>query len=184
MTVVRTSHRDSRAVDSGTDSTRRRLPARPPAATIRRFWRKVVTSDTRGGCWIFTGAVSSPDGYGRVNFTVDGHQFTVSAHRFALWVSGVDIRDPDMVAEHRCNEPLCVRTGDNHVIASDRSRNIAYASLTGRLNGPLGGFDTGARTRYQRSLDVRAAVIGGWDEQAYRHAAHRPVNPLEQPTLF
>lgn len=136
------------------------------------------------GCWIFTGAVSSPDGYGRVNFTVDGDQFTVSAHRFALWASGVDIRCSEMVAEHRCNEPLCVRVGREHLIESTADTNVWYASATGRLRGPMPGLDAGERTRYQRSVDVRAAVRDGWDETAYAAAARPVVNPLDQPTLF
>ncbi|RRO97027.1 hypothetical protein CXF29_00045 [Corynebacterium bovis] len=136
------------------------------------------------GHWIFTGAVSSPDGYGRVTFTQCGRQYCVSAHRFALWLAGVDIRDLDMVAEHRCNEPLCVRVHPAHLVASTRARNITYARLTGRLRGPRGGADSGWRTRHQRSLDVRAAVAGGWDPDAYARAARPVTNPLEQPTLF
>lgn len=164
----------------------RRLPERPGEAVVRRFWSKVVMqpSDVGQGCWIFTGAVSSPDGYGRVNFTVGGRQFTVSAHRFALWVSGVDISDENLVAEHVCNEPLCVRVGANHLIASTREHNVTYASLTGRLRGSLPGLDSGGRTRHQRSVDVRAAVRDGWDEAAYEAAARPVENPLDQPTLF
>lgn len=161
----------------------RDLPDRVPAGVADRFWAKVVCAPGQGH-WIFTGAVSSPDGYGRVTFTQCGRQYCVSAHRFALWIAGVDIREPDMVAEHRCNEPLCVRVHPTHLVASTYERNITYARLTGRLRGPRGGADSGWRTRHQRSLDVRAAVAGGWDPDAYARAARPVTNPLEQPTLF
>lgn len=161
----------------------RDLPDRVPAGVTDRFWAKVVRAPGEEH-WIFTGAISSPDGYGRVTFTHSGRQHCVSAHRFALWISGVDIRDPDMVAEHRCNEPLCVRVHPTHLVASTRERNISYARLTGRLRGPRGGADSGWRTRHRRSLDVRAAVAGGWDQDAYTRAARPVTNPLEQPRLF
>lgn len=161
----------------------RKLPDRPPAATVGRFWNKVVCAPG-SGCWIFTGAISSPDGYGRVNFTVGGQQFTVSSHRFALWVSGVDISDDATVAEHRCNEPLCVRVGVDHLRESSRETNVWYASASGGLRGPRPGLDTGERGRYQRSLDVREAVRDGWDAEAYSLAACPRNNPLDQPKLF
>ncbi|MDN5723674.1 MAG: hypothetical protein L0H20_11870 [Corynebacterium sp.] len=36
----------------------------PAAATVERFWSRVVRSPG-DGCWIFTGAISGGDGYGR-----------------------------------------------------------------------------------------------------------------------
>ncbi|AWR15431.1 hypothetical protein FRC0290_00621 [Corynebacterium diphtheriae] len=161
-----------------------RLPAAIPNRVVEAFWGKVVKSPSPDGCWIFTGAISSPDGYGRINFRVDGRQYSVSAHRFALMLSGTDISDSEVVADHRCNEPLCVRIDSRHVIASTREANARYASLTGRARGQRPGLDTQNRSRVQRSRDVRAAVVDGWDEKAYALAARRPVNPLEQPPLF
>lgn len=160
------------------------LPPTIPDRVVKAFWAKVVKDPSPDGCWIFTGAISSPDGYGRINFRVDGKQYSVSAHRFALMLSGVDIADAEVVADHRCNEPLCVRVGCTHVIASTRAANMGYASRTGRARGTRPGLDTQTRSRVQRSRDVRAAVADGWDETAYRLAAQRPVNPLGQPSLF
>lgn len=162
---------------------RRDLPAVIPPGVADRFRAKVVRGPGEEH-WIFTGAISSPDGYGRVTFTHAGRQYCVSAHRFALWAAGVDIRNTDMVAEHRCNEPLCVRVDSRHLVASNRETNVAYARACGRLRGPRGGADTGWRTRHQRSLDVRAAVAHGWDPDAYTRAARPVTNPLDQPTLF
>lgn len=161
-----------------------RLPVAIPNRVVESFWGKVVKSQSPDGCWIFTGAISSPDGYGRINFRVDGKQYSVSAHRFALMLSGVDISDSEVVADHRCNEPLCVRCHPRHVIASTRDANARYASLTGRARGQKPGLDTQTRSRVQRSRDVRAAVADGWNAEAYALAARRPVNPLEQPKLF
>ena len=161
-----------------------RLPTEIPERVVTAFWEKVVKNPAPGGCWIFTGAISSPDGYGRINFRVAGRQFSVSAHRFALSLAGVDISDSRLEAEHRCNEPLCVRTGELHVIASTRADNARYASLTGRARGPRPGLDAQYRSRVQRSHDVREAVKDGWNQDAYERAAQRPVNPLAQPALF
>ena len=116
-----------------------RLPAAIPNRVVEAFWGKVVKSPSPDGCWIFTGAISSPDGYGRINFRVDGRQYSVSAHRFALMLSGTDISDSEIVADHRCNEPLCVRVDSRHVIASTREANARYASLTGRARGQRPG---------------------------------------------
>lgn len=164
----------------------RELPDRPPETTIHRFWNKVVKAPGTG-CWIFTGAISTPDGYGRVNFTVNTQQYTISAHRFAMWIAGVDITDTDMIAEHRCNEPLCVRLGRSHLIESTAASNSWYAVASGGVRRDdvgvnVGGTDT--RSRVQRSLDVRDAVRSGWDPQAYQRAARPRINPLDQPTLF
>ncbi|MBF4554391.1 hypothetical protein [Corynebacterium suicordis] len=164
-------------------SSKRALPDAPPSQTVESFWNKVV-KDPGDGHWIFTGAISSPDGYGRVSFRQVGKSVAISAHRFALWISGCDITDSEMVAEHRCNEPLCVRVDDQHLIPSTRAENIRYASLTRRLRGPKGGADAGWRTRYQRSIDVRAAVRDGWNEEDYLGAARPVSNPLDEPTLF
>ncbi|MFR9480842.1 hypothetical protein ACLB3B_02245 [Corynebacterium amycolatum] len=161
-----------------------RLPATIPNRVVEAFWGKVVKSPSPDGCWSFTGAISSPDGYGRINFRVDGRQYSVSAHRFALMLSGTDISDSEVVADHRCNEPLCVRIDPRHVIASTREANARYASLTGRARGQRPGLDTQNRSRVQRSRDVRAALAEGWNEEAYALAARRPVNPLDQPSLF
>lgn len=162
----------------------RDLPAAPPPQCVERFWAKVVRSPHPDGCWIFTGAISSPDGYGRVVFREGGRQYAVSAHRFALWLTGVDIRDPEVVADHRCNEALCVRCGPGHLIASTREANMAFASISGTARGRRPGWGLENRTRLDRSRAVRAAVADGWDEEAYRLARSEPLIRGEQMQLF
>ena len=49
----------------------------------QRFWKHVVRGDD-DRCWIWVGAISSPDGYGRFTWQHDRRRRTVSAHRVAL----------------------------------------------------------------------------------------------------
>ena len=151
----------------------------PTPGAEERFWNRVVKAPG-DGCWIFTGSVSSPDGYGRVTWRSGGASRTLSAHRFALLLAyGPDALD--VIVEHRCNEPLCVRVDDGHVIASTQQANLRYAVACGRAGAHR--VDLGGRTRAQRSRDVRDAVAGGWDPIAYARAAGDPL-PHRSPTLF
>lgn len=104
----------------------------------------------------------------------------MSAHRFALLLSGVDQVD-GAVGEHRCNEPLCVRVDADHVISSTQTANLLYAVSCGRAGTNRVTGD--GRTRAQRSLAVRAAVVDGWDPLAYAQAAG-DTGISHTPTLF
>lgn len=152
------------------------LPPTPEA--IAAFWTKVVRAPGEGH-WLFTGAVSGVDGYGRLSWRAGGVSRTESAHRFALLLDGVDLAG--VVAEHRCNEPLCVRVDPDHLIPSTQAANLNYAVACGRtgiIRTPLGRQD-----RHARSLAVRNAVSGGWDPIAY-NAASGNTAPLDTPQLF
>lgn len=149
----------------------------PTAATIERFWARVVRGPH---CWLFTGAISGGDGYGRISWRRDGVSRTMSAHRFALLLAYGD-QAASVIAEHRCNEPLCVRVDQEHVIASTQSANLQYAVSLGRAGAHRA--PTGGLTRVQRSLAVRAAVAGGWDPIAYAKAAGE-TRPTHTPRLF
>lgn len=150
------------------EGTRRRVDPtlRPTDDARNSFWRRVVKAPG-DGCWIFTGAVSSPDGYGRIAWRSAGRERTMSAHRFALELA-YGVLDGDVVAEHRCNEPLCVRVGDGHVICSTQTENMRYAVACGRTRRP--GERNVAADRVARSLAVRAAVAGGWNARAFAAA--------------
>lgn len=154
---------------------------RPTEAARVSFWRRVVKAPGNG-CWIFTGAVSSPDGYGRIAWRDNGRERTVSAHRFALELAYGPLA-ASVVAEHKCNEPLCVRVGAEHVIQSTQRENLAYAVALGRATGP--GNGTVTIKRVARSLAVRRAVKDGWNAVAYARAqtAGRVFN-AQQPGLF
>lgn len=155
--------------DDRASSQRRADPTlRPTEAARNAFWRRVVKAPD-GGCFVFCGAISSPDGYGRIAWRSEGRERTLSAHRFALELVYGPLSD-DVVCEHKCNEPLCVRVGKNHLVPSTQRANIAYAVALGRA--------TGARSkpfsidRYARSLAVREAVKGGWNADAFAAAQH------------
>ena len=149
----------------------------PSDATVARFWSHVARGPR---CWIWTGSISSPDGYGRITWRRDGHQFTLSVHRFALLLhTGHALEEG--VCEHACNEPLCVRVDADHVHPSTQSANLRWAVRHGRHRGPHATGD--GRSRVQRSRDVRAALAHGWNASAYAEASGFGP-PKDQPSLF
>ncbi len=138
----------------------------PPPATVARFWSKVTRT---AGCWWWTGAVSHPDGYGRLTWTQDGVTRTLSAHRFALLLDQGDLDEAGMVAEHHCNETLCVRVHPRHLHPGTQTSNVRYAVSLGRHRGPRPG-DVDPRGRYGRAVAIRAALVGGYDPVRLAHA--------------
>lgn len=150
----------------------------PTSDDIARFWDKVVISPK---CWFYTGTISTPDGYGRFTFQRGARQRTMSAHRFALLVSGIELGE-GMVGEHYCNEPLCVRVDDLHLHASTQQANMAWAVATGRLCGKAPG--SGAHiSRVERSRRIRQALKNGWDATAFAAAIQSTDSP-DQDRLF
>lgn len=144
---------------------------------VTRFQRSVVRSPD---CWFWTGAISSPDGYGRFTWQRHGVQRTVLAHRFALLVSGLEIGQ-SAVAEHHCNEPLCVRVEEGHLNVSTQSENIRYAVRLGRHRGNTPAVGSSV-PRVERSRRIRSALAGGWN--ADRYLAAISGHPEEQLSLF
>lgn len=149
----------------------------PTAATVALFWSKVIKTDR---CWFWTGAISAPDGYGRLNFQRDNTQRTILAHRFAVMLAHGELPD-GVVCEHKCNQPLCVRVDPGHLVPSTQTENIRYAVASGRLTGNRPTTGSG-RLRYQRSLDLRAALLAGADPAQFSPPA--PVLDRKQDTLF
>lgn len=150
----------------------------PTAESVRRFWERVVKSPG-DGCWFLISAISGVDGYTRLSWRRNGVSRTESGHRFALQIAGQ--LHAGVVAEHRCNEPLCVRVHPAHVIASNQSANLRYAVACGRAGDTR---TLAAPTdRRARSLAVREALRGGWDPIAYA-AASGITPPPDHPTLF
>lgn len=149
----------------------------PTEAAIENFWSHVVQTPD---CALWVGAIAGGSGYGKITWRHAGHSRTMSAHRFALLLAyGED--SACAVGEHRCNEPLCVRVDQEHVIVSTQSANLRYAVSLGRAGAHRAPTD--GRTRVERSLAVRTAVINGWDPVAYAHAAGETI-PSPTPRLF
>lgn len=149
----------------------------PTPAAVRAFWERVVKAPGQG-CWIWTGAISAGDGYGRT-WRHGATSRTESAHRFALLIA--DQLTDGVIGEHRCNEPLCLRVDEGHLIASTQAANLRYAVTCGRT----GIIRTllHRQDRHARSLAVRAAVAGGWNAVAYARASGN-TTPLDTPQLF
>lgn len=131
----------------------------PPPATVGRFWSRVIRTP---GCWWWTGAVSYPDGYGRLSVTQDGVTRTLSTHRFALLLDHGDLDEEGMVAEHHCNETLCVRVHPEHLHPGTQTANVRYAVALGRHRGPRPG-NVDPRGRHGRAVAIRGALAGGYD---------------------
>lgn len=157
------------------------LAAPPSAATVERFRSKVVTTP---GCHFFVGAVSNPDGYGRINFLDGGVQRTIGAHRFALILVHGDL-GPDAVGEHDCDETLCVRVADGHLKLGTQAANLAHAVATGRHLGSTPAYRD-PRGRYGRAVAIRDALIGGYDPDRLRAALAGvdAADTITTPTLF
>lgn len=147
----------------------------PPAVTTARFWAKVTRTP---GCWWWGGAVSNPDGYGRITWTEDGIRRSLSAHRFALLLS-LGALTHETFVEHYCNETLCVRVHPDHIRPGTQTTNLRYAVALGRHRGSApGGGDP--RGRHVRALAIRTALAAGYDPLALAYA--RDPNP--SPALF
>lgn len=150
----------------------------PTQAAIDAFWSRVIKAPGEG-CWFHLAAISGVDGYTRLSWRSGGISRTESGHRFALLLAG-ELGD-GVVAEHRCNEPLCVRVDPGHVIASTQTANLRYAVACGRT-GAIRNPDQHT-DRHARSLAVRDALTGGWNPEAYARASGHAA-PLDTPPLF
>ncbi|ADG80819.1 HNH nuclease domain-containing protein OS=Tsukamurella paurometabola (strain ATCC 8368 / DSM/ CCUG 35730 / CIP 100753 / JCM 10117 / KCTC 9821 / NBRC 16120/ NCIMB 702349 / NCTC 13040) OX=521096 GN=Tpau_4251 PE=4 SV=1 [Tsukamurella paurometabola] len=161
---------------------RRAFTAPPPAAAVAAFAGKLVTIPT--GCLIFTGAISTPDGYGRVTISMPGEAkpVTVSAHRFALWAHQGQL-PADGVLEHHCNEPLCVRVAGAHVHPSTQSANLRHAISSGRHHNSEAVVDSSRRA--ELSVAVRELTIAHRDGTPFDLSSYRRLRDITAtaPTL-
>lgn len=137
------------------------------------------------GCWIWTGAISSPDGYGRISITQDGREFTLSTHRAAFAAAGMVLGTEDVIENH-CNEPLCVRVDERHVHISTQSENMRYAVRCGRQSGSRRIVDSSQRV--ERSRAVRDLALAGFNQREYEQLVEKFSGPhrgdLDQLPLF
>lgn len=152
------------------------------AAAAAAFGARLVDARTTG-CRLWCSSISSNDGYGRISWRHQGRSRTVSAHRFALMLAHGGELPAGTIAEHACNEPLCVRVGPGHLHLSTQAGNARAAVARGRHTGPYPS-PWCARDRVARSRAVRDAVADGWDEVAYLAAAHIGTPHSSEPTLF
>lgn len=127
-----------------------------------RFWARV--DQTSSGCWIWQGAVGD-DGYGRITWTYNGASRTLSTHRFALHLAFGPALPSGLVGAHRCDHPLCVRVGADHVHLSTQALNLRHAVNVGRHDGTALVVDS--TRRRDESLRVRSALTGSTEAPPY-----------------
>lgn len=132
-------------------------PTLIPDAVAERYFRRHVM--VTPGCWWWLGAISTPDGYGRITMRRNNRQRSLGAHRFAALLAYPDLDEND-VCEHKCNEPLCVRVDAEHVQIGTQVANLAFAVSLGRARGP---HPTTVWDRADRSTAVRSYLLGGGD---------------------
>lgn len=78
------------------------------------------------GCWPWTGP-RLPSGYGFMPF----RSGIILAHRYALEMLGGPLVAP-VWALHHCDNPPCVRVGDEHLFRGTAKENVADAQAKGR----------------------------------------------------
>jgi hypothetical protein len=118
--------------------------------TIDRWAAKVVVVEGSSCRW-WTGALSGR-GHGRF-WLAPGR--VVVAHRFAFaLVHGVAATAAVAVLGHRCDNPLCQRVGEGHVVASSHAENRReWAIRRGHAGSPLGD-PRGSRQRARELRDL------------------------------
>ncbi|TWH52608.1 hypothetical protein L612_002000000190 [Rhodococcus rhodochrous J38] len=143
-----------------------------------RFFQRVMYGPDLDSCHLWVGALGD-DGYGRFWIARDGHQIVVRPHRYALAMELERGLDDNVVAMHRrCDNPLCVNTGDGdafaaHVVLTSAAENMADMGRKGRGGGRRLWFDADRAERARRSRAVREAVLRyGWDQHAIETALY------------
>lgn len=104
-----------------TDSGPRLQDVRDPGRALTRILARV---EIVGACWLWTGAVETHMGYGRVG--IEGRVWAV--HRFVQAMSGESI-DGDVM--HTCDTPRCCRPA--HLVTATHAVNMADAATKGRM---------------------------------------------------
>lgn len=89
-----------------------------------RFWSKVDVQQTTCRCWGWQGGRNNL-GYG--SFKLRGA--TTLAHRVAVQLAGVNLRDTDVVM-HSCDNPGCCNP--THLVVGTHATNVADRVAKGR----------------------------------------------------
>ena len=145
------------------------------ASECRRFDSYVVEGPREEDCEFFIGAIGK-DGYGRFFIYRGGTGICVRPNRYALARSlGVPL-EPDELALHECDHPLCVKVcaadaPRQHVVAGDQIENMRRMARMRRGGGRSAISSDGLHARRQRSVALRAVLRErGWDRGAVEAA--------------
>ena len=143
---------------------------------IDRFRGYIVAGPDEFDCDIWVGAVGG-DGYGRFRINRDGYVLSVRPNRYALALAAGKLA-AGVLALHQCDNPICVRVGEQHIIAGTQGENMLRrvqmrrgVQRTLRL-GDLRGV------RRQRSVALREAVRDGWNGESVEAAWFSDHPPL------
>lgn len=140
------------------------------AAEVERFWSYVVAGPRDGDCSIWVGAIGG-DGYGRFHINRRGQTFSVRPNRYALALASGGVLEAGVLALHECDNPICTRVSDRHVLAGTQSDNMLrmVRMRRGAQRRLLHCGDMRAHRR-ARSVALREAVRSGWDADAVEAA--------------
>lgn len=120
------------------------------SAVIARYRDKVLQVPGEE-CWWWTGAVSG-QGHGR--FWVNRHRVVV-AHRLAFALAaGPAAVVAAPVLGHRCDNPLCQRVGEGHLVASTPLANRREWAARRKLSSSPLGDARGSRRRARAMRDL------------------------------
>lgn len=89
-----------------------------------RFWSR-VTKGSDGDCWRWD--VPAGMGYGQFR-SATGY---TAAHIYSMRIHDVDIPD-GYICRHLCNNKLCVRPGNGHVVVGTQYENCIDKSMAGK----------------------------------------------------
>ncbi len=120
------------------------------SGVVARYRAKIVTV-AGSDCRWWTGAIAGR-GHGRFWYCPDR---VVIAHRFAWALAhGVAALDEVEVLGHRCDNPLCQRVGEGHVVASSYVENRREWAARKELSGSPLGDPRGSRRRARELRDL------------------------------
>jgi hypothetical protein len=94
-----------------------------------RFWSKVAIAGP-DQCWLWTGAATGNNGYGRFYITSN---HSVPAHKYAFEITNGVVVPADKDVMHSCDTPLCVNP--SHLSPGTHKENMEDMVAKGRSGG-------------------------------------------------
>lgn len=124
--------------------------------SLRKRFEAKVSPEPNTGCHIFTGAMTSPSGHGRLR---DGQMRLALAHRVA-WEMNNGRPVPDgLWVLHKCDNGWCVNPA--HLYAGTHIENINDKVTRGRCESPVGSAHGKARLAEDEVRAIRLARASG-----------------------
>ena len=149
--------------------------ARTRLASTPEHFMEYVEPEPNTGCWLWTGTLNRPGGYGRCRV----NKVSLVAHR-AAWVFFIGPVPDEAQVLHRCDTPSCVNP--RHLFLGDATANMQDMVAKGRHRAPmpfLRGYDA-RRTRNPKTQCAWCWPPGsdGHDPQASHGICQRHADEL------